>query len=189
MLMLSHLPLTAALAQPTPTPAEAMAQAIARMMESMGLTGPTPATAVGAPSLPSALNPAATLSPWPTPTPDQAAQQAGAVAESTWRTLQNALNAAAPPSGTALEGLWEDNQGGLLIVQGRFYRLYSACRGYIEGEIRVQAAQVELSNRSEQFAQSFEFALDQGRLALRDQQGQLYLYRRLILTPTTEPAH
>ena len=188
MLMLSHLPLTAALAQPTPTPAEAMAQAIARMMESMGLTGQTPAAGVGALPLSSALNPAAVLSPWSTPTPDQAIQQAGVVAETTWQTMQGALNAAAPLSGAALEGLWEDNQGGLLIVQGGFYRLYSACRGYIEGEIRLQAAQVELSNHTENFTQTFEFALDQGRLALRDQQGQLYLYRRLILTPTAPSA-
>ncbi|MGQ9659371.1 MAG: hypothetical protein ACUVT0_04595 [Thermochromatium sp.] len=87
-----------------------------------------------------------------------------------------------------MEGLWEDNQGGLLIVQGGFYRLYSACRGYIEGEIWVRNDRVDLSNRAENFTQSFEFALDQGRLALRDRNGQLYLYRRLILNPSASPA-
>lgn len=107
------------------------------------------------------------------------------MADSAWRAMQNASGGAMPWSGTSLEGLWEDNQGGLLIVQGGFYRLYSACRGYVEGEIRLQDTRVELSNRAENFIQTFEFALDQGRLALRDQNGQLYLYRRLVLSPNT----
>ena len=107
------------------------------------------------------------------------------MADSAWRAMQGASGGAMPWTGTSLDGLWEDNQGGLLIVQGGFYRLYSACRGYIEGQIRVQTDRVELSNRTENFTQTFEFALDQGRLALRDQNGQLYLYRRLILNPDT----
>ncbi|MTW20151.1 hypothetical protein [Allochromatium palmeri] len=163
------------------TAAEAMAHAIARMMESMGFTAnldqgqgpPLPLSAPG--QMPGAL---ATR-------PDQAIPQASAMADSAWRAMQNASGGAMPWSGTSLEGLWEDNQGGLLIVQGGFYRLYSACRGYVEGEIRLQDTRVELSNRAENFIQTFEFALDQGRLALRDQNGQLYLYRRLVLSPNT----
>jgi hypothetical protein len=166
------------------TAAEAMAHAIARMMESMGFTAnvdqglgpPLPLSAPG--QMPGAL---ATR-------PDQAIPQAGAMADSAWRAMQGASGGAMPWSGMSLEGLWEDNQGGLLIVQGGFYRLYSACRGYIEGEIRVQSDRVELSNRTENFTQSFEFALDQGRLALRDPNGQLYVYRRLILNPASNTA-
>jgi len=149
-LILAGLPLQPATAQQTA--AEAMAHAIARMMESMGFT--------------------ANVDP------------GGAMANSAWRAMQGA-GGAMPWTGTSLDGLWEDNQGGLLIVQGGFYRLYSACRGYVEGQIRVQTDRVELSNRTENFTQTFEFALDQGRLALRDQNGQLYLYRRLILNPDT----
>lgn len=165
-MILGGLPLQSAIAQQTA--AEAMAHAIARMMESMGFTanidqgrGPLlppsspPTDPMGMSSWPSALG-----------------QMPGALATKPW-------------TGASLEGLWEDNQGGLLIVQGGFYRLYSACRGYIEGEIRVRTDRVELSNRTENFTQTFEFALDQGRLALRDQNGQLYLYRRLILNPST----
>jgi hypothetical protein len=163
------------------TAAEAMAHAIARMMESMGFTAnvdqglgpPLPLSAPG--QMPGSL---ATR-------PDQAIPQAGAMADSAWRAMQGASGGAMPWSGTYLEGLWEDNQGGLLIVQGGFYRLYSACRGYVEGEIRLQDKRMDLSNSAENFSQTFEFALDQGRLALRDQNGQLYLYRRLILSPNT----
>ena len=185
-MILGALPLQSAIAQQTA--AEAMAHAIARMMESMGFTANVdqgrvpPAASAGMPSWPS------TQGPMPqsfSTTPDRAAQQAGSMADSAWRAMQGASGGAMPWTGTSLEGLWEDNQGGLLIVQGGFYRLYSACRGYIEGEIRVQTDRVELSNRTENLTQTFEFALDQGRLALRDQNGQLYLYRQLVLNPST----
>lgn len=189
-LILGGLSLQPAAAQQTA--AEAMAHAIARMMESMGFTAnvdpgrvPPPVAPSGMPSWPSAQGP---MSQSFSTTPDRAAQQAGSMADSAWRAMQGASGGAMPWTGTSLEGLWEDNQGGLLIVQGGFYRLYSACRGYIEGEIRVQTDRVELSNRTENFTQTFEFALDQGRLALRDQNGQLYLYRRLILNPSANPA-
>lgn len=166
------------------TPAQAMAYAIARMMESMGFTGTAGQGTV--PPLSAPADPTG-MSSWPsslgqipqsfTTLPDRAANQVGSMADSAWGAM--------PGSASSLAGVWEDNQGGLLIVQGGFYRLYSACRGYIEGEIRVQTDRVELSNRAENFTQTFEFALDQGRLALRDQNGQLYLYRRLILSPNT----
>ncbi|QGU33591.1 hypothetical protein [Thermochromatium tepidum] len=140
-----------------------MAHAIARMMESMGFTGQVE---------PRSPAPVAPPAPMGMPSWGMLGQMPGAAATSPW-------------AGSVLEGVWEDNQGGLLIVQGGFYRLYAACRGYIEGEIRVWSDRVELSNRAENFTQTFEFALDQGRLALRDRNGQLYLYRRLVLNPST----
>jgi hypothetical protein len=36
-------------------------------------------------------------------------------------------------------------------------------------------------NRASGFAVELEYALDQGRLALRDGSGQVYLYRQLVL--------
>lgn len=144
------------------TLAEAMAHAIARMMESMGfnLSQPSP--------------PPATVWPWPL------TQPFSNTPAGSWYSWQGNT----PWATSVLEGIWEDNQGGLLIVQGGFYRLYAACRGYIDGDIRVLGNRVELTNRRQGFSQTFEFALDQGRLALRDQNGQIYVYRRLILNPS-----
>jgi hypothetical protein len=80
-----------------------------------------------------------------------------------------------------LEGIWESNDDSLLIVQGGRYRIYAPFSGSIDGDIRVTGDRAELTNRREDFAQEFEYALDQGRLVLRDRQGQVYLYRRLVL--------
>lgn len=171
------------------TPAEAMARAIARMMESMGFAG---SAGYEAPAYPDA----GAMPGWPgpmTPWPGGALPESGAsgMADSAMdgmtrmgQDLMQGMQGQSPGmpwAQTSLEGVWEDNQGGVLIVQGGRYRLYSQCRGYIEGAIRLSGNRVELSNDEEGVTQGFEYALDQGRLALRSDDGQVFLYRRLIL--------
>jgi len=131
---------------------EAMADAMSRMMESMGFTGPGAAT-------PSA----------------GALGQAGEAG----KRLLEGFGHAVP--GAALDGLWEAVGGGLLIVQGGHYRLYAPAGGYVDGVIQVTGQRVRLASAWARFAGEFEYALDQGRLALRDARGQVYLYRRLVL--------
>jgi len=86
-----------------------------------------------------------------------------------------------PWGASPLEGVWEAADGGLLIVQGSFYRLYSPGSGYVDGSIEVAGQRVRMWNPTAGFDLGFEYAQDQGRMVLRDQSGQLYLYRRLVL--------
>ena len=180
------------------TMAEAMANAIARMMESMGFAntgvggpgaGPpamgqtmpyTPMRKPGMTGLPSPFGAVPGLSvPGVQGMPGGAQMNQMAERFSQSLPLSGAVGAT-PGGGASLEGLWEDNQGGLLIVQGAFYRLYSACDGFIEGGVGIGPTRIELTNSRENFTQTFEFALDQGRLALRNQSGEVFLYRRLV---------
>lgn len=149
---------------------EALADAMARMMEAMGFRAADPSD-----SNPFDGAPARALPGWPS-------------GFSAWSNL-------APPAvfggnqepfqpwgpRTFLEGVWESNDGGLLIVQGHYYRLYAPCKGHIDGGIRVESERIELTNARQGFSQHFEYAQDQGRLALRDQQGRIFVYRRLVL--------
>ncbi|WP_295426940.1 hypothetical protein [uncultured Thiodictyon sp.] len=135
---------------------EAMADAMSRMMESMGLLG----SGTGAP------NAAGGGGSW-----DQAAEVGKRMLEG--RGL--------PLTAAGLEGPWEAAGGGLLIVQGGNYRLYAPNGGYVDGVIQVIGQRVRMGSRRAGFAFEFEYALDQGRLALRDARGQVYVYRRLVL--------
>jgi hypothetical protein len=81
-----------------------------------------------------------------------------------------------------LDGLWEASGGGLLIVEGGHYRLYAPYGGYVDGDLQVTGTRVQMSSRRAGFKLDFEYALDQGRLAMRDARGQVYLYRRMVLT-------
>ncbi|WP_295392406.1 hypothetical protein [uncultured Thiodictyon sp.] len=142
----------AAGAQQTPS----MADAMSRMMEAMGVFGSAAGT----------TNP---------PVGGSSMQQAGEVG----RRMMDGVGKGA--SGGALDGLWEAAGGGLLIVQGGNYRLYAPDGGYVDGSIQVVGSGVRLANRRVGFDLAFEYALDQGRLAMRDARGQVYLYRRLVL--------
>jgi len=81
--------------------------------------------------------------------------------------------------GTMLEGIWEGRDGGLLIVQGYRFRLYSPHGGYVDGLIQQRGDRIALYDPSSDTARPYEFAEQQGRLVLRDANGQVYLYRRL----------
>lgn len=141
---------------------DAMVDAMARMMEAMGFAaGSTPGSPSG-----SAMPFGGGL------------DQAGRWGQSMMDGFGKAL---APGTATALEGLWEAAGGGLLIVQGGRYRLYAPTGAFVDGSLAVSGERVRLWNRAAGFAAELDYALDQGRLALRDQSGQLYLYRQMVL--------
>ncbi|NEX20628.1 hypothetical protein G3480_09955 [Thiorhodococcus mannitoliphagus] len=173
------------------TPAEAMARAIARMMESMGFAGAAGYDASAYPKpgvMPGLPTPMGAWSGSGIPTPPASGADGSPMDQMTQmgqQMLQGVQGqaASAPWGQSSLEGVWEDNQSGVLIVQGGRYRLYSQCRGYIEGAIRISGSRVELSNDTQEgMTQGFEYVLDQGRLVLRNESGQVFLYRRLILS-------
>jgi hypothetical protein len=80
-----------------------------------------------------------------------------------------------------LEGVWEGRDGELLVVQGDRFRIYSALMQRVDGLVHIQGNRLALYNPLDQHAQAFEFAESQGRLVMRDVEGQVYLYRRLRL--------
>lgn len=149
---------------------EALADAMVRMMQAMGLIGSGFADSTRTDGMP------LTMPGWPS-------------GFSAWSDLnlsgkrREGQRESFQPWGvqTFLEGVWESNDGGLLIVQGGNYRLYASCKGSLDGSIRLGSDWIELTNPHEHFSQRFEFAHDRGRLALRDQQGQIFVYRRLVL--------
>lgn len=165
------------------TMALAMANAIARMMEMMGFANSSvPPLGMGAPPLTGFPSAFSTLPALPTPPAVSGSMSTAVPLQQVLAQFNQAWSAGGVAAQTtALEGIWEDNQGGLLIVQRQRYRLYASCQGAIDGDIVVGNGRVALTNQRENFTQSFEFALDQGRLVLRNHNGDVFLYRLLIL--------
>lgn len=76
-----------------------------------------------------------------------------------------------------LDGNWQSNSGGLLILyQGR-YRLYVSRDRHQDGTFRLWQDHIELVPDQAQ-ASRYEYAHQEGRLVLRDASGQLLLFRR-----------
>jgi len=171
---------------------EMMADVMARMMEAMGLFG---SAGVGSGMSPMAMagpnwglgpggfGPPGGM-PWGSAMPSPQSGLGQMMRPFTSGTFPGA--AGFPWSGGPLEGIWEGRNGELLIVQGNRFRLYPGESGYLDGYLQVSGDRLALYNPSDAQARPFEFAEAEGRLVLRDQAGQLYLYRRLFLDP--EPA-
>ncbi|WP_295887622.1 hypothetical protein [uncultured Thiohalocapsa sp.] len=160
--------------------ARVFAEAMARMMDAMGLLGddgapavPPPAAGampgVGAPFGMGAL-------PW-SGMADSGMPDMGA-----WMQQMPGMVRLPDVPGwrrTSLDGIWEGRDGGLLIVQAHRFRLYAPHGDYIEGLIQQRGDRVAMYDPEHDLARPYEFAQHQGRLVLRDPAGQVYLYRRL----------
>lgn len=161
----------------------AMADAMSRMMEAMGLFGSAtdPARSMYG-GMPSPFG----MPGWPGGTLGMPFGGGSQMWDQFYRSIPGLSQMPQMPqlpwSGSALEGAWEAAGGGLLLVQGPYYRLYAPQGGFVDGSIQVTGDRLRLSNSQAGFNLEFEYAMDQeGRLAMRDQGGQIYLYRRLVL--------
>ena len=174
---------------------QAMADGMARMMEAMGFLGSgantansmargqmpgmpspfgMPGLGMGMPGMPSSGMPFSGGNQM-----DQAGRMGSTMMDQFSQTVPGMGQM--PWSASALEGVWEIAGGGLLIVQGSNYRLYAPDGGYVDGTLQVSGDRLQMANARAGFVLQFDYALDQGRLAMRDQSGQVYLYRRLVL--------
>jgi hypothetical protein len=171
--------------------AASMANAMVRMMEAMGLFGGGSfGSWAGVPAITGLMRPYGSMMggpgayPWGLPMQDPS--QAWGLGGDALRQMVPGLPGAATAigaGGDALDGVWEGSGGDLLIVQGGRYRLYAPQDQYIDGLLQRQSSRVALYNVQAGNTQVFDFATQDGRLALRDANGQVYLYRRFGGSP------
>jgi hypothetical protein len=177
------LPLVIILAGPSPSSAEGtadkMARAMARMMEAMGLFGDesvggslsfgsSPYQMPGMSQMPWTQN------PWSSPFTDPSR----AFGMDQWMQQIPGLRGL---TGTSLDGVWEGRDGGLLIIQRHRFRIQSARGGHVEGLIQQRGNRLAFYEPESEATRPYEFIEEQGRLILRDPEGQIFLYRRLWL--------
>jgi hypothetical protein len=171
---------------------EAMADVMSRMMEAMGLFGSTGAGTAMSPMGMAGPNwglgpggfGAPGGMPWGGAIPDPQSGFGQMMRPFSSGTFPG--GAGFPWSGGPLEGIWEGRNGELLIVQGNRFRLYPGESGYLDGYLQASGDRLALYNPGDDQARPFEYTESEGRLVLRDQDGQIYLYRRLFLD--AEPA-
>lgn len=180
-------PIAPAIAEERRSTGEAMAEAMTRMMDAMGLTGeesPGDALSQGMREPLSPDSPGwSVMMGRDNPMTDtlregfgDSMRQFGMPGADRW------LDAPGSPwRRTRLDGIWEGSNGGLLIVRGYRFRLYQPNAGYIDGLIQQRGERLAMYNPANDTAHPYEFALDRGRLVLRDAAGTLFLYRRLWL--------
>jgi len=77
-----------------------------------------------------------------------------------------------------LNGVWLGQQGDTLQIQGDYFVLSSRHSGRsLSGQIQTKGQYLLLYIQSSGSKQLYQYAIDQGRMVLRDRQGNLLLYR------------
>jgi len=79
----------------------------------------------------------------------------------------------------ALDGAWQGSSGEVLIVRNGLFRLYAGRDRYHDGHISLRGNLAIMTDPSSRVSRSYEYAENQGRLAFRDDEGHLLLYRKL----------
>lgn len=157
---------------------EVMAEAMTRMMDAMGFS---PSAAKSPADLPAMLE-QAPAPPMVNELPEPFGKLGRPALEfSLPETYRRFTGQANPWQPTSLDGIWEERAGGLLIIQGYRFRLYQPHAGHFDGLIQQRGNRIALYNPATGIARPYEFALQRGRLALRDPAGALFLYRQLWL--------
>jgi len=190
-LLLTFVPATGAAQRGAP---EAMAEAMVRMMEAMGLFDRRPPGYGLDPRGPMSMMGPLGPSGWGTV---RGLWDDPAAGGSPGRALAELMRRFAPAAGadpgwggdawdlpwspSRLEGVWEGRDGELLIVQGGRFRIYAPNMQQVDGRIEIRDDRLALYNPAIQYTKPFEFAESGGRLVMRDLDGALYLYRRLRL--------
>ena len=189
---------------PSTAPRVAMADAMARMMEAMGFlnTPASPGLPMTTPPVPLGGMPIPGMtgvpgaSSWSAPTGDPSGlmSKGGEVMKQMTEGMKlpgSSGGALSSSSGSRLDGVWEGRNGELLIVQGNRFRIYPGSSGYVDGYIQLSGDRLAMYNLENAHISPFDFAESDGRLALRDRNGDHFLYRRLWLdqpVPQLPPA-
>lgn len=78
-----------------------------------------------------------------------------------------------------LNGSWIGMYGELLIVRGTRFRIYTDIEEYRDGELRLDGSRLQLVDPATRSSQPFEYALSEGKLALRGPEGNILLFRKV----------
>jgi hypothetical protein len=82
-------------------------------------------------------------------------------------------------AGSPVNGVWQGNSGEILLVRGQSFRLYVGRDNYSDGRLALLGNRLVLANPSTGISREYEYAAHEGRLVLRDSDGNLLLYRRV----------
>lgn len=177
LLVFSLISVQPANAEMTRAAGEALADAMVRMMEAMGMLDIDP-LASGLPVDPMWMTPGLSSMPGASRWMGLPSQMPLPYGGGMDGRFPGGPWAKAP---SRVEGIWEGRDGELLIVQGDRYRIYPGNAPYVQGYLQLGSDRLTFHNPAERLARPFEFAETNGMLVLKDAGGQRYVYRRLML--------
>jgi hypothetical protein len=84
-----------------------------------------------------------------------------------------------PPLQSSLDGIWQGRNGEIVLVMYGHFRIYADSDHFRDGLYQIDEEWLTLYDPQTGSRKSFEYALSEGRMVLRDENDQLLLYRQL----------
>ena len=78
----------------------------------------------------------------------------------------------------SLEGKWRGRNGEWLVIGRGMFRLYVSRDEYVQGDERHTDRYISFRNNDNQLVKSYEYAIRDGRMVLRDEDGKLLLFKK-----------
>lgn len=82
-------------------------------------------------------------------------------------------------SRSRLDGNWQGKTGEIFVIRSGRFRIYQNAKRYHEGLIYLDEKHLAMQQRNAAVTHRFEYAEKGGRLVLRDNRGNLLLYRKI----------
>jgi hypothetical protein len=106
--------------------------------------------------------------------------QAPSMAQQSMQNLTNSPQSLPNvPLQSPMDGIWEGQGGELILVMYGHFRIYADAEHYRDGSYEVIDNHIIMHDPQSGAKRTYEFALSEGRLVLRDQEGHLLLFRQL----------
>ena len=90
-----------------------------------------------------------------------------------------ALQQTYPAGQSTLDGIWQGRGGEIVLVMYGHFRIYADSDHYRDGLYQINENWLTLYDPQSGSQRSYEYALSEGRMVLRDESDQLLLYRQL----------
>ncbi len=78
-----------------------------------------------------------------------------------------------------LDGIWVGRSGEVVLVMYGYFRVYASAEVYRDGRYRIEADRLLMHDPESGITQAYEYRLDEGRMIMRDESGNILLFKKL----------
>lgn len=81
--------------------------------------------------------------------------------------------------GSEVDGIWIGQGGEIVLVMYGYFRVYADTETYRDGRYRIDGDLLHMHDLAHGTTQTYQYALDSGRMIMRNRQGVLLLFKQL----------
>ena len=109
----------------------------------------------------------------------QGQQQLQNFADGAQKAMPSMGNMMSGPNSSPLDGIWQGQAGEIVLVMYGHFRIYADSDHYRDGHYEINGERLIMHDPQTGNSRTYEYAYKNGRMVLRDRDGNLLLFRQL----------